>query len=80
MRIASPLLMGFLYPITTSPEDCGEYTLYALFQSKDGVARRGSRGEDLGKSPLYEDKDKRERLWEHTKDEVGQAIKETSSS
>ena len=79
MRILNPLLLGLFYPFLTSPEQCGEYMLYSLLQSGEGVNRRGTRGDDLGKSPLYDDEEKRKRLWEHTKEEVERAIQNSTA-
>ena len=80
MHILAPLVLGLTYPISTSPEECAEYMLYALLQSGEGVQRRGCRGNDLGRSPLYDDEEKRKRLWEHTKEEVDRALEKASGS
>lgn len=74
MRLLNPLLMGLFYPISHSPKESGEFTLYSLLQSTDGVCRRDRTGEDIGRSPLYEDEAARRRVWEHTKEEIERAM------
>ncbi|TBU33687.1 NAD(P)-binding protein [Dichomitus squalens] len=74
MRVLNPLLQALFYPVSYSPEDCGEYMLYALLQAPAGVARYNAQGDDIGRSPLYDAVDVRTRLWEHTKEEVEGAL------
>ena len=80
MRLLNPLLITLLYPVTVSPEQCGEYMLYSLLQSGEGVQRRSSRGDDIGRSPLYDDEERRRRLWEHTEEEVRNALQNSEPS
>ncbi|TBU30282.1 NAD(P)-binding protein [Dichomitus squalens] len=74
MRVLNPVLLGLFYPLTVSPEDCAEYTLYALLQARPGVSRYNNKGDDIGRSPLSDATDARKRLWEHTKEEVEGAL------
>ena len=66
-----------LYPFATSPEDCSEYMLYALFDGEKGVFRRGSRGEDLGKTKYYPSRnadEARKKVWAHTEQVIEAAL------
>ena len=74
MRVFGPLVMGLFRPWSVSPEECAEYTLYALFQSEKGECRRGSRGDDIGKSRLHDADDIRRRVWDRTKEEIERAL------
>ena len=60
--------------MATSPEDCAENMVYALFQSEKGLCRRDHHGEDIGRTSWYGTEEQGERLWEHTKEEVERAM------
>jgi len=78
-RIVKPILMTLLYPISISPEECGEYTLWAMLQGNEGGAfRRDSKGDDIGMSKYYGSDEAKEKLWAHTEEEINRAL--TSSS
>lgn len=57
-------------PITmlafTRKEVCAEYMLYSLLDSKPGLNRRGTRGEDIGMKAFPPAEGVREALWEHS--------------
>ena len=44
--------------------------LWALLKSEDGVYRRDEKGEDTGKSVYAGSEEARNKLWEHTVQEV----------
>ena len=60
-----------------SPEDSGEYMLYALLQSESGLCRRTERGEDIGRRKWHGTEEEGERLWEHTTEEFERALNVT---
>ncbi|KAF7760083.1 hypothetical protein Agabi119p4_10759 [Agaricus bisporus var. burnettii] len=66
VKFASPLVNLLLWPVFTSPEDCGEYMWHAVFNSTDGVFRTGSKGEDLGKQRYFGSEEAKKKLWDHT--------------
>ncbi|KAH9932854.1 uncharacterized protein B0H18DRAFT_952045 [Fomitopsis serialis] len=59
-----------LYPVSATPDVCAERMLYALLQSPPGSSRRDNKGDDMGKKRYYGTDEARERLWEHTLEEV----------
>ena len=61
-------MYGLGYPFSVSPGDCAEYMLYALFDGEKGVFRRGSKGEDIGKTRYFGSDEARAKLWEHSVD------------
>ncbi|KAH9942405.1 NAD(P)-binding protein, partial [Epithele typhae] len=73
-RILNPLLNVLLYPLTSSAEECGQSMLYGMLQSGPGAQRRGTRGDDMGPTPLHADEEAKRRLWEHTEEEVERAL------
>ncbi|TFK91342.1 NAD(P)-binding protein [Polyporus arcularius HHB13444] len=73
IRIFNPLLEVLAYPWLVSAEECAEYMLYGLFQSERGACRRGSKGDDIGTSPLQE-ANIRMLVWDHTKEETERAL------
>ena len=48
--------------------------LYALFQTDKGFSRRNTRGDDIGDTNHYGSDEERERVWEHTKEEIDRAL------
>ncbi|GLB43104.1 putative KR domain containing protein [Lyophyllum shimeji] len=66
IRASSPLVLGLLYPFTTSLHETGEYMLHGLLNRKEGFWRVGSRAEDLGMKNYFGSEEARKRLWEHT--------------
>ena len=67
-------LFTLLGHFATTPEDCAEYMLYGLFQSDKGACRRSTRGDDIGKYRYYGSEEARKRVWEHSKEEVENAL------
>ncbi|PCH35022.1 NAD(P)-binding protein [Wolfiporia cocos MD-104 SS10] len=63
-----------LYPITVSPEDCAEYLLYALLTGGPGAHRVDNKAGDMGKRRYFGSDEARERLWEHTVEEIRRAL------
>ena len=60
--------------LARAPEDCAEYMLYSLFQTEKGFSRRNENGDDIGNSKHYGSDAERERVWEHSKEEVERAL------
>ena len=60
------LMYGLMYPFSVSPDECAEFMLYALFDGENGVYRRGSKGEDIGKTRYFGSEEARKKLWDHT--------------
>jgi len=75
--VRTPMLWSMLhylmYPITTAPEDCAEHLLYALLNGSAGASRRNNKGDDIGKTRYYGSDEARERLWNHTVEEINRA-------
>jgi hypothetical protein len=61
---------GLMYPFFISPGDCAEYMLRALLDGNNGVFRKGSNGENLGKTRYFSTDEGRKKLWEHTVSET----------
>lgn len=66
----SPLLLALTYPFSVSQEVCGDYMLSGLLDDKKGAVRRGSHGEDIGKTRYFGSLEARKALWEHTVETV----------
>lgn len=66
LRPVNGLLRAAAYPISRSQDECAEWMLFALFDGKKGVFRRGSKGDDIGKKSYYGSDEDRTKLWEHT--------------
>ncbi|KAG6862700.1 hypothetical protein C0993_003940, partial [Termitomyces sp. T159_Od127] len=66
MQLASPIVMSLFRPFSTNIQDCGEYMLHGLLNSKAGFYRVGSQGEDLGMKRYFGSEEARKKLWEHT--------------
>ncbi|KAI0699878.1 NAD(P)-binding protein [Cerioporus squamosus] len=60
--------------LSTAPEDCAEYMLYALFQTERGFSRRNQKGDDIGNFRHFGSDEARERVWEHSKEEIDHAL------
>jgi hypothetical protein len=65
-RPVSMLMYGIMYPFSLSPDECAEFMLHALIDGENGVFRRGSKGQDIGKTRYFGSEDARKKLWEHT--------------
>ncbi|KAF8066499.1 NAD(P)-binding protein [Lyophyllum atratum] len=63
---SSPIVLGLLYPFTTSLQETGDYMLHGLLNSKPGFLRLGSRSEDLGMKNYFGTDEARKLLWEHS--------------
>ncbi|KAI0705059.1 hypothetical protein C8T65DRAFT_809887 [Cerioporus squamosus] len=57
-----------------APEECAEYMLYALFQTERGFSRRNQKGDDIGNLRHFGSDEARERVWEHSKEEIDRAL------
>ncbi len=66
--------MALASALASAPEDCAEYMLYALFQTERGFSRRNQRGDDIGDLKHYGTDEERERVWEHSKEEIDRAL------
>jgi hypothetical protein len=44
--------------------------IWAMFDGKKGVFRRGEQGDDIGKKNYHGSEDARKKLWEHTAEAV----------
>jgi hypothetical protein len=44
--------------------------VWALFDGEKGMFRRGSKGEDIGKTRYFGSEEARKKLWEHTVETV----------
>ncbi|KAI0358500.1 NAD(P)-binding protein [Trametes cingulata] len=77
--VLASVLTPLLYPLTNSPENCAEFTLYALQQTEKGFSRRNPKGDDIGKSNYYGPEEARIAVWEHTKAEVDRALNTAQS-
>ena len=60
--------------LATPAEECAEYMLYSLFQTKKGFSRRDERGDDIGRKRWYGTTDERDRVWDHSRSEVERAL------
>ncbi|TFK81996.1 NAD(P)-binding protein [Polyporus arcularius HHB13444] len=67
-------IIALLNAFAIAPEECAEYMLYALFQTKQGFSRRSQRGDDIGKLRYFGSDEKREPVWEHSKEEIDRAL------
>ncbi|KAI0692007.1 hypothetical protein C8T65DRAFT_699628 [Cerioporus squamosus] len=67
-------LVALASAIAAAPEDCAEYMLYALFQTERGFSRRNQKGDDIGDLKHYGSDEERERVWEHSKEEINRAL------
>ncbi|TFK90027.1 NAD(P)-binding protein [Polyporus arcularius HHB13444] len=67
-------LVALASALAAAPQDCAEYVLYALFQTERGFSRRNQRGDDIGDLKHYGTDDERERVWEHSKEEIDRAL------
>ncbi|TFK81993.1 NAD(P)-binding protein [Polyporus arcularius HHB13444] len=82
--VATPLIFAshwafrplnyLLKAFATTPEDCAEYMLYGLFQTEKGFSRRNQTGDDIGDYRHYGSEEERERVWEHSKEEIERAL------
>ncbi|RPD57604.1 NAD-P-binding protein [Lentinus tigrinus ALCF2SS1-7] len=82
--VATPLVLAthwalrplnyLIKAIARAPEDCAEYVLYGLFQTEKGFSRRNENGDDIGNSKHYGSDEDRERVWEHSKEEIDRAL------
>ena len=70
LRPFTPVLSGLLYPFSVPQEVCAEHMLWALFDGENGMFRRGSKGEDIGKERYFGSEEERKKLWEHTVEAV----------
>jgi len=66
LRPVRMLMYGIMYPFSLSPDECAEFMLHALFDGENGMFRRGSKGEDIGKARYFGSEEAREKLWAHT--------------
>ncbi|KAF5372364.1 hypothetical protein D9615_009253 [Tricholomella constricta] len=66
IRAGSSLITALVYPFSTSYQDCGEYMLHGLLNSKQGFSRVGSLGEDIGMKRYFGSVEARKKLWDHT--------------
>jgi hypothetical protein len=66
LNLAQPLMNTLFRPISTAPEETGEYMWHAIFNSTKGVFRTGSRGENLGKQRYFGSEEAKRKLWKHT--------------
>ena len=63
--------------LAISPQESGEYMLYGLLQSDKGAWRRNQRGDDIGKYRYFGSEEQRERVWEHSKEEIERALRKS---
>jgi len=66
LRPVRMLMYGIMYPFTVAPDECAEFMLHALFNGENGAFRRGSKGEDIGKTRYFGSEEARKKLWDHT--------------
>ncbi|KAH9942443.1 NAD-P-binding protein [Epithele typhae] len=59
--------------LAKNPEDCAEWMLYALFQSKHGFSRRSESGDDIGPQGRYGSAE-RQQVVKHTQQELAIAL------
>ncbi|OSX61253.1 hypothetical protein POSPLADRAFT_1058172 [Postia placenta MAD-698-R-SB12] len=69
------LFQTLLYPIATAPDVCAEHLLYALLAADPGASRWDNKGNNMGKTRYYGSDEARQRLWEHTEQEIDRAMK-----
>ncbi|CCM05845.1 uncharacterized protein FIBRA_08081 [Fibroporia radiculosa] len=76
--VRTPLLGSLvafvLYPFMTPASDCAEYMLYGLLDAGPGVHRRDNKGDNMGQKRYYGSDEARRRLWDHTVEEIDQAL------
>lgn len=59
-------LRPLLWLISTRPEDCAEYMLFALLNAEKGMNRRNANGDDIGTKGFPKAADGQERVWDHS--------------
>ena len=59
-------LRPILWLISTKPEDCAEYMLFALFNAEKGMNRRDAKGDDIGNKGFPQAADGQQRVWDHS--------------
>jgi hypothetical protein len=70
LRPLNNIVYALAYPVSVSASDCAEYMLHALIEGEKGAYRRGSKGEDMGRTRYYGTPEQRRLLWEHTVETV----------
>ena len=68
IRAASYAVMGlgYLFGVSSSYQESGEYMLHGLLGATQGAFRIGERGEDLGTTKFLGSDEAKKQLWEHT--------------
>jgi len=59
-------LRPILWLISTKPEDCAEYMLFALLNAEKGMNRRNAKGDDIGTKGFPQADDGQQRVWDHS--------------
>lgn len=75
MKPVNALLNTLIIPFSITPDECAEHMLWALLNGEQGAFRRDDKGDDIGKKHYYGSDEARARVWEHTEQEINQALK-----
>jgi hypothetical protein len=75
LRVISTATLWLAYPWSVSAQEAGRKMLDGILNAKDGFIRIGSKGEDIGVKRWFGTEEERKKLWEHTREEVSQALK-----
>ena len=59
--------LGYVFGVSSSYQESGEYMLHGLLSATHGAFRIGERGEDLGTTKFLGSEEARRELWDHTK-------------